>query len=75
MNIDIIKNIFKIDLKKINIYTILAVLLLLSGLIHWLYWGVRYGVWTDIGIYSLTVVLVLSGILGILISLHIKDTD
>ena len=72
---DMIKNIFRINLKKFNIFTLLAILLLLAGLIHWLYWGARYGVWTDIGIYSLTIVLVLPGIIGILLTLHEKETD
>jgi len=75
MNIDIIRNIFKINTKNFNIYTLLAVLLLLGGLIHWIYWGARYGKWTDIGIYSLTVVLVLGGLIGILLTLHEKQTD
>ena len=72
---DMIKNIFKINFKNYNIFTILSILFLLAGLIHWLYWGARYGVWTDIGIYSITVVFVLAGIVGILLTLHEKETD
>ncbi len=60
---------FKINLKKFNLYTVLSILLLLAGISHYIYWGSRYGVWYDIGIYSITIVLVLAGILGILITL------
>ena len=31
---------------------------------HYIYWGARYGVWYDIGIYSITAVMVSLGILG-----------
>ncbi|KAA0004970.1 MAG: hypothetical protein DRM99_02930 [Thermoplasmata archaeon] len=57
------------NLKKFNLYTVLSILLLLAGISHYIYWGSRYGVWYDIGIYSITIVLVLAGILGILITL------
>jgi len=59
----------KLNFKNFNIYTILSILFLLGGILHWLYWGSRYGVWTDIGIYSITIVLVLPGIIGLIISL------
>jgi len=72
---DMIKNIFKINTKNFNIFTVLSILFLLAGLIHWIYWGVRYGVWTDIGIYSITIVFVLPGIIGILLTLHEKEID
>jgi len=60
---------FKINLKKFNIYTVLSILLLVAGISHYIYWGNRYNVWYNIGIYSITIVLVLAGILGILITL------
>jgi len=59
----------KINIKNFNVYTVLSMLFLLAGIIHYLYWGARYNVWYDIGIYSLTIVLVIPGILGILLSL------
>ena len=59
----------KINLKNFNVYTILSILCLLGGLIHWIYWGTRYGEWTDVGIYSITIVLVLAGIVGLLVTL------
>jgi len=59
----------KINFKNFNMYTVISILFLLGGLIHYIYWGIRYGIWYDIGIYSLTIVLVLPGIIGIIFSL------
>jgi len=67
---EIIKNIFKIDFKKFNLYTILSILIILIGLLMWISHGIRYNIWTDIGIYSITIFFILSGVLGVLISLH-----
>ena len=64
----------KINLKKFNVYTIVSILSLLAGIIFYVYWGIRYGVWYDIGTYSLTIVLVLAGIIGIILSM-IEETD
>jgi asparagine N-glycosylation enzyme membrane subunit Stt3 len=74
---DIFKDILRIkNFKEYNIFTILSILILLAGLIHWFYWISRYGVIYDVGIYSLTVVLVLGGFLGIIISLkHSKEVN
>lgn len=62
----------KFNLKNMNLFTILSVLLLLAGILFYLYWGIRFGVWYDIGIYSITSFFVLSGILGILVTLYEK---
>ena len=70
-----IKKILKIDLKNFNVFTILSILVLLAGILHYLYWGIRYGEWADIGIYSLTIVLVIPGIIGILLSLMDKEEE
>ena len=71
----IIKDLFNIKLKNFNIYTVLSILFLLGGLIHYIYWGSRYGVWYDIGIYSITIVLVIPGIVGIFLSLMDKEKE
>jgi len=71
----IIKDLLNIKLKNFNIYTILSILFLLGGIIHYIYWGIRYGIWYDIGIYSLTIVLILPGIIGIFLSLMDKKED
>lgn len=63
----------KLNFKNFNEYTVLSALFLLGGLIHYIYWGIRYGVWYDIGIYSITIVLVLPGIIGIILSLMDKE--
>lgn len=59
----------KIDIKKFNIFTLVSILLLLAGVVFYFYWGMRFGVWYDVGIYSFTIVLVLGGLLGILLTL------
>ena len=63
----------RIDIKNFNLLTIFSILVLLAGLLIYIYWGTRYGVWYDIGIYSLTIVFVIPGILGILLSLMEKE--
>ncbi len=56
------------NIKEINEWTILSILLLLAGILFYIYWGIRYGVWVDIGIYSITIVFVISGICGFFLS-------
>ena len=58
-----------VDIKKFNFKTILSLLLLIAGILFYIYWGVTYGVWADIGIYSITIVFVLAGLFGTLLSL------
>jgi hypothetical protein len=70
-----VKKMFKIEFKNFNEISILAILLLISGLIFYLYWGIRYGIWYDIGIYSITIVLVLPGIIGLIFSLIKQETE
>jgi hypothetical protein len=43
-------------------------MVLVSGILLYLAWGVAYDVWSDIGIYSLTIILVAFGIAGLLLS-------
>jgi len=59
----------KLNVKKFDIYTILSILFLLGGILHYIYWVTRHGVWYDIGIYSITIVLIIPGIIGIILSL------
>lgn len=63
------KDMFKINMKKFNIFTIISILFILAGVIHYIYWVARYGIWYDIGIYALTIVLVVPGIIGFVLSL------
>jgi len=57
------------DIKNYNYKTVLSLLLLLAGIIFYISWGITYGVWVNVGIYSITIVLVLGGIFGTLLSL------
>jgi hypothetical protein len=66
---------FNIDIKNFNIYTILSILFLLAGLFYYIYWGTRYGIWYDIGIYSITIVMIIPGVVGILLSLREKEEE
>jgi hypothetical protein len=70
-----IKDMFKINIKNFNIFTVLSILFLLAGIIHYIYWGTRYNLWYDIGIYSLTIVMVIPGIIGIILSLVEKEEE
>ena len=56
------------DEKFLNIRTIASILMLLAGILFYIYWGVRYGVWYDAGIYAITIVFVLGGIFGFLLT-------
>jgi hypothetical protein len=65
----------KINIKNYNIFTILSFLALIAGILFYIYWGIRFGVWLDPGIYSITIIFVLSGILGILLTLYEKPEE
>jgi hypothetical protein len=65
----------KIDKKNFNFYTILSILFLIAGIGIWLFWIIKYGVFYDIGIYSLAIVFIIPGILGFFLSLMDKKED
>ncbi|MDG6218812.1 MAG: hypothetical protein QCI00_05175 [Candidatus Thermoplasmatota archaeon] len=65
----------RIDIKNLNIFTIISGLLFLMGIVFYVIWGMRFGVWADIGIYSVTIVLVLGGIIGVLLSLYQNPSE
>lgn len=65
----------KPSLKNINAYTIVALIVLIAGFLLYITWGLRYNVWADIGIYSITIVLVLGGLLGAILSLTFQKTE
>ena len=62
-------------LKNFNIYSILALLMIIGGIVFYIIWGMRYNVWADIGIYSITSVLVLAGIIGLILSLSLEKKE
>ena len=65
----------KINVKNFNVFTVLSLLALIAGIWIYLSWGNTFDVWYDIGIYSLTIVLVLPGIIGTILSLMEKSED
>ena len=72
---EIVDEFRKISLKNFSFYTIVGILMVIAGLLFWIYWGTRYGVWTNIGIYSITSVFIIAGILAIIISLLEKEVE
>ncbi|MCJ2513165.1 MAG: hypothetical protein LN408_01810 [Candidatus Thermoplasmatota archaeon] len=67
MKLDMIK----INRKKFNIFTLISLLLLIAGILFYISWIIRFpNAWADIGIYSITIIFVLAGLLGILITLY-----
>ena len=67
---DVPGDIFKINLKNFNVFTLISLLSLIGGIVFWICWGLRFGVWYDIGVYSVTIVLVVPGIIGTILSLR-----
>jgi hypothetical protein len=65
----------ELSMKNINAYTIVALIFLIAGLLLYISWGLRYNVWADIGIYSITITLVLAGLLGTILSLTFEQTE
>jgi hypothetical protein len=65
----------RINIKKFNVFTLISVLAIIAGLGFYLYWGSKYGVWYDIGIYSITIVFVLPGVIGTILSLLEKPEE
>ena len=72
---EIVDEFRKISLKNFSFFTIVGILMIIAGLLLWIYWGTNYGVWTDIGIYSITSVLIIAGIVGTIISLLEKEEE
>jgi len=58
-----------INIRNFNWKTLLSLLVIIAGVIFYIYWGTRYGVWADIGIYAIVIVFLLFGIFGFLLSL------
>ena len=72
---EIVDEFRKISLKNFSFFTIVGILMIIAGLLLWIYWGTNYVVWTDIGIYSITIVLIIAGIVGTIISLLEKEEE
>lgn len=65
------------NIKSINEWSILSIILILAGILFYIFWGITYNVWMDIGIYSITIIITFSGICGFLLSIMIvkEETD
>jgi fatty acid desaturase len=55
-----------------NIYRFFGLLLFVVGAVFYLSWSILYGTWTDIGLYSYVVPLVVFGLLLLLLT-HEQD--
>jgi fatty acid desaturase len=55
-----------------NIYRFFGLLLFVVGAVFYLSWSILYGTWTDIGLYSFVVPLVVFGLLLLLLT-HEQD--
>jgi hypothetical protein len=64
-----------LSIRNFNAYTIVTLIILIAGLLFYIGWGLRYNVWVDVGIYSLTIVLVLTGLLGTILSLTLEKSE
>lgn len=65
----------QLQLRNFNMYTILALIMIIAGISLYITWGIRYNVWADIGIYSITSVLVLAGLIGLILSLALEKKE
>lgn len=54
---------------RFNAWTGLSLLVLLLGIGFWLYMGTQHNNWTDVGVYSVGIVLVGFGVAGLLASM------
>ena len=59
-----------VNIKNFSWKTILSLLFVIAGLLFWISWGIRYGIWADIGIYSVAIIFILGGLCGIVLSLR-----
>ncbi|HEC81286.1 MAG TPA: hypothetical protein ENI42_02505 [Thermoplasmatales archaeon] len=55
-------------MEKINGKKMVSLLVLACGIIFYVGWSSMYNVWTDIGVYSVSIIFILLGALGFLIS-------
>ena len=69
------KSLIEFDIKKFNFYTIISILCIIAGLLLWISWGLQYNVWYDIGIYSITIVFLIAGIVGFILSLMLDKDE
>jgi hypothetical protein len=55
---------------KMQATTVISLLMLIVGIIFYIGWSLRYDAWTNLGVYSFTIVFVVFGLLGLLLSIN-----
>ncbi len=58
---------------KVDVYTVFSGLIIAVGIISYVWWSTTYNAWTDIGIYSFSVIFILLGTFGFLLSFTKKE--
>jgi len=66
------KDMIKFNIRKFNVFTLISLLALIAGVSFYIYWGIRFNVWYDIGPYAFSIVFILGGLVGILLTLYEK---
>ncbi|HEC76631.1 MAG TPA: hypothetical protein ENI33_05190 [Thermoplasmatales archaeon] len=51
---------------KMDLEFIVSAIALITGILFYIIWGITYNVWADVGIYSVSIVLIGFGVLGLL---------
>ncbi|MDH7516891.1 MAG: hypothetical protein QHH19_00865 [Candidatus Thermoplasmatota archaeon] len=62
----------KFNIRNFNVFTLVSLLALIAGVSFYIYWGITFNVWYDIGPYAFSIVFILGGIIGILLTLYEK---
>lgn len=60
---------------KLNIRTIPFFFLTTLGILFYVIWGIAYDGWTDIGVYSITILLLGFGLVGVYLYSIIDEED
>ncbi len=60
---------------ELNIRTGIWFFVAFLGILFYVVWGVAYGGWFDIGVYSITIVLVGFGLIGIVLYSFLEEEE
>lgn len=58
---------------KLNVRTAPFFFLTILGVLFYFVWGVAYGGWVDVGVYSITIILLGFGLVGIFLYSIMED--
>lgn len=59
----------------LNLATILYYSIFVLGILFYVSWGILYGEWTDIGVYSITAILMGFGFIGMVLYSHLSKQN